>query len=76
MENFREMSAKFLAAGAAVQVGNSAELAAAWRDLLRDRSGAERMGETARRLVDQNRGATDRVLDHLEGVLCPERSNA
>ncbi|HTC65428.1 MAG TPA: 3-deoxy-D-manno-octulosonic acid transferase [Candidatus Saccharimonadales bacterium] len=74
MENFREMAAKFLAAGAAIQVNNPEELGAAWRSLLKDAECAKRMGASARNLVDQNRGATERVLEQLEGVLGPARS--
>ncbi len=36
MENFREMAAKFLAAGAAVQVKSAEDLGAAWASLLRE----------------------------------------
>jgi 3-deoxy-D-manno-octulosonic-acid transferase len=74
MENFREMAAKFLAAGAAIQVNDPEELGAAWRSLLKDAKSAQRMGASARRLVDQNRGATDRVLEQLESVLGFARS--
>ena len=69
MENFREMAAKFLAAGAAVQVKSAEELGEAWIGMLRDSSRAERMGSEARQLVAQNRGATERVLEHVERVL-------
>ena len=44
MENFREMSGKFLAAGAAIQVKSSEELGAAWAGLLREPERAARMG--------------------------------
>jgi 3-deoxy-D-manno-octulosonic-acid transferase len=74
MENFREMAGKFLAAGAAIQVNNPEELGAAWRSLLKDAKTAQRMGASARNLVDQNRGATDRVLEQLEVVLGSTRS--
>jgi 3-deoxy-D-manno-octulosonic-acid transferase len=74
MENFREMAAKFLAAGAAIQVNNPEELGAAWRSILKDAKSAKRMGASARDLIDQNRGATDRVLEQLERVLDPVRS--
>jgi 3-deoxy-D-manno-octulosonic-acid transferase len=74
MENFREMAAKFLAAGAAIQVKNPEELGAAWRSLLKDAKSARRMGASARDLVDQNRGATDRVLEQVESLLGPVRS--
>jgi 3-deoxy-D-manno-octulosonic-acid transferase len=74
MENFREMAGKFLAAGAAIQVKNPKELGAAWRTLLKDDQSANRMGAFARELVDQNRGATDRVLEQLENLLGLARS--
>ena len=73
MENFREMSGKFLAAGAAIQVKSSEELGAAWAGLLRDPERAARMGTCARELVDRNRGATQRVLQHIERVIISER---
>jgi len=73
MENFREMSGKFLAAGAAIQVKSSEELGAAWAGLLRDPERAARMGTCARELVDRNRGATRRVLEHIERVVRSDR---
>jgi 3-deoxy-D-manno-octulosonic-acid transferase len=69
MENFREISEKFLAVGAAIQVKSSEDLGAVWGGLLRDPSGAARLGASARELVDRNRGATQRVLEHIEGVI-------
>jgi len=74
MENFREMSGKFLAAGAAIQVKSSEELGAAWAGLLREPERAIRLGTCARGLVDQNRGATARVLELIERVLGADRS--
>jgi len=73
MENFREMSGRFLAAGAAIQVKSSEELGVAWASLLREPERAARMGTCARELVDRNRGATERVLEHIERVISPER---
>ncbi len=69
MENFREMSENFLTAGAAIQVKNSEDLGAAWGGLLRDPSRAARMGTSAREMVDRNRGATQRVLAHIERIV-------
>lgn len=69
MENFSEMSAKFLAEDAAIQVKTPEELGAAWGRLLREPERAARMGASARELVDRNRGATQRVLDHLERIV-------
>jgi len=69
MENFREMSGKFLAAGAAIQVKSSKDLGSTWGSLLREPERAAHMGNCARELVDRNRGATQRVLEHIERVV-------
>ena len=69
MNNFREMAAKFLHAGASVQVNTPEELGAAWIGLLKDDMRAMRMGAAARDLVDRNRGATARVLARIEQIV-------
>jgi 3-deoxy-D-manno-octulosonic-acid transferase len=69
MENFREMAAKFLNADAAVQVNTPEALGAAWIGLLKEDVRAMRMGAAARELVDRNRGATARVLAHIEQIV-------
>jgi 3-deoxy-D-manno-octulosonic-acid transferase len=69
MENFREMAAAFLEAGASIRVTSSDELGAAWRGLLQDPDRAARMGASAKAVVDRNRGATQRVLDRLEKII-------
>ena len=73
MENFREMSRKFLAAGAAVQVKSPEDLGAAWQGLLQEPERAARMGASARKLVDRNRGATERVLEQIERIVDSDR---
>ncbi|MGH9774617.1 MAG: 3-deoxy-D-manno-octulosonic acid transferase [Candidatus Acidiferrales bacterium] len=65
MANFREIAARFLAARAGVQVASSKELGEAWVALIQDPKHSERMGQAARELVRQNRGATQRVLERL-----------
>jgi 3-deoxy-D-manno-octulosonic-acid transferase len=74
MENFQEISAKFLEAGAAIQVRNEQELGAVWLQLLSDRGRSAQKGATAHALVEQNRGATARVLAHIEGIVAHARS--
>jgi 3-deoxy-D-manno-octulosonic-acid transferase len=74
MENFREMSVKFLAADAAIQVKTPEDLGAAWSGLLRDPQRAARMGNSARELVDRNRGATLRVLRYIENAIGSARA--
>jgi 3-deoxy-D-manno-octulosonic-acid transferase len=69
MENFREMAAAFLEAGASIRVASPEELGAAWRGLLQDPERAARMGASARALVDRNRGATQRVLDRIGKII-------
>ncbi len=69
MENFREMAAAFLDAGASIRVATAEELGSAWSGLLRDPERAARMGAAARELVDRNRGATQRVLGRIEKIM-------
>jgi len=62
MENFSEMAARFVSAGAAVQVESPEDAGVAWIELFRDPDRMRAMGETARALVEDSRGATDRAL--------------
>jgi 3-deoxy-D-manno-octulosonic-acid transferase len=74
MENFQEISAKFLAAGAAIQVRSAEELGTVWLELLSDRARSAQKGAAAHALVEQNRGATVRVLAHIEQIVAQARS--
>src|SRR6266576_1465652 len=65
MENFAEIAARFVAAGAAVQVESPEDVGVAWIELFRDRERMKEMGATARRLVEDSRGATDRAMAEL-----------
>ncbi len=71
MENFSEIAQRFTAAGAAVQVESPEDAGVAWIEFLRNPERAQRMGDTARNLVESSRGATDRAIAeiarHLEG---------
>ena len=71
MENFAETASRFVAAGAAIQVTSPEDAGVAWIELLRDPERQRRMGETAKRLVDESRGATARAMaeiaKHLDG---------
>ena len=69
MENFRDMAAKFLEAGAGIEVRGAEDLGSTWRGLLVDTERAARMGTCARELVNRNRGATARVLAHIEQII-------
>ena len=65
MENFAETASRFVAAGAAIQVTSPEDAGVAWIELLRDPERQRRMGETAKRLVDESRGATARALGEI-----------
>jgi 3-deoxy-D-manno-octulosonic-acid transferase len=68
MENFRDIARLFLEARAAVQIQSPAELAPAITDLLSNASKASELGRNAHHIVQQNSGATDRVLRFLQPV--------
>lgn len=69
MENFREIAAEFLAEDALVQVRDAAGLADAVRRLFADAAAREDLGARARGIVARNRGALDRTIDALAGLL-------
>lgn len=73
MENFAEIARTFVAAGAAIQVGSPEDAGVSWIELLRDQERNQRMGETARKLVEGSRGATDRAMEAIQGMLSIER---
>jgi 3-deoxy-D-manno-octulosonic-acid transferase len=68
MENFRDMSRLFLEANAAIQIAGPGQLAATVSDLLSNPQKADAIGRNALAVVEQNTGATDRVLQVLEPV--------
>jgi len=68
MENFREIAAAFLKEHAAVQVRNAGELVTALDQLLSDEHAASELGAKARRLIDINAGATEKVIAALQPV--------
>jgi len=69
MDNFREVAARLLAGGGAVQVEDGTALAAAFRRMATDDSFFRRSGDAARQVVEANRGALERTLAHLEPFL-------
>lgn len=71
MENFAEMASRFVAAKAAVQVESPEDAGVAWIELLRDPERAGAMSETAKRLVDESRGATARAMEEIAKYLGP-----
>jgi 3-deoxy-D-manno-octulosonic-acid transferase len=71
MENFAEMSSRFVSAKAAVQVESPEDAGVVWIEMLRDPERARGMSETARRLVDESRGATARAMEEIAKYLGP-----
>jgi 3-deoxy-D-manno-octulosonic-acid transferase len=69
MENFAEIASRFVSAGAALQVESPEDVGVAWIELLRDPDRMKRMGETARRLIEDSRGATDRAMAEIAARL-------
>ena len=65
MENFSQLAADFIAAGAAKQVHSPEDLGVAWIELVKNRETREQMGAAARVLVDSSRGATARTFEKV-----------
>jgi 3-deoxy-D-manno-octulosonic-acid transferase len=74
MENFRDIAAEFLRAGAAVEARSGAELGAAWVAMLENDQRRAEMGQRARALVERHRGATAATLDRLSALLNAPRA--
>ena len=72
MENFAEIAETFLANDAAVQVRSDRELETAVVSLIGDPVRRARLGAAARALVDANRGAKDKTLAVIAGLVPPE----
>jgi 3-deoxy-D-manno-octulosonic-acid transferase len=69
MDNFRDMAERFDEAGAWRRVADAAALAEAWSGWLADPAAARAVGERARKLVEDNRGALAATLALLRPVL-------
>ncbi|MBZ5541430.1 MAG: 3-deoxy-D-manno-octulosonic acid transferase [Acidobacteriia bacterium] len=68
-ENFAEMTARFVEAGAAIRVESPEDVGVAWIDLLKNPARMQEMGAKAKRLVEESRGATARALAEITRVL-------
>jgi 3-deoxy-D-manno-octulosonic-acid transferase len=65
MENFSEIASRFVSASAAIQVESPEDVGVAWIELFRDPERMKKMGETARHLVADSRGATARAMAEI-----------
>jgi 3-deoxy-D-manno-octulosonic-acid transferase len=68
-ENFRDIVACFKEGNAIVQVKDAHAFEIAVRALCVDASKREALGAAAREVIAANRGATERILEHLLGLL-------
>jgi 3-deoxy-D-manno-octulosonic-acid transferase len=69
MENFAEIAREFISRGAGRQVENPEDLGVAWIELVENPEKNRKMGEAARQLIEQNRGATARCIAQIAAVL-------
>ena len=69
MENFAEIAERFVSAEAALQVGSPEDAGVSWIELLRDLERSKKMGDAARRLVEESRGATDRAVNAIRAYI-------
>ncbi len=67
--NARDIARLLLIQGAALQVDNAKELAAAVAQLLADPALRQRMGAIGRHVVESNRGSVARLLELIESSL-------
>ena len=67
--NTQDIANMFNELGAFVQVQNAAELAAALEKLFRDSDEAEKMAGKGRRILAENKGALQRLLDLMEPLI-------
>ncbi len=72
MQNFQEIADTFLANGAAIRVQNERELEDTVLSLIARPGAARRLGAAARALVLANRGAKDKTMAAIAGVLPPD----
>jgi 3-deoxy-D-manno-octulosonic-acid transferase len=69
MFNFAEISARLKQRGAALEVADAEQLAAAVSSLFSDPNRCDQMGRAGLRLVSEGRGALSRNLDQIEKIL-------
>ena len=69
MENFREISRLFLGQDAALQVGDESDLANHILQLLGDEPRRKMLGESARRVLEEKTGATERIIAILSDMI-------
>lgn len=74
MNNFREIASKILSSKAGIQVSDASQLTSSFLALLDDPAARAEMGANGARLLEENRGATERHLKIIAGYL-PEKAS-
>lgn len=72
MQNFADIVSRFVEAEAVIQVSDEAGLERALEDLLSHETQRTELGQRARRVVDENRGALARTVDMIVSTLDAE----
>ena len=62
MGNFAEITGKFLANEAAIQVADEQELEGAFDSLISDQANRQALGQAAQKVVQQNEGAVEKTV--------------
>lgn len=75
MENFRQVAAAFVRAGAAIRVENRTELETQLHRIISSPGERHRLGEKARSVVQMNRGAVKQTLRVVEKYLPQQNKN-
>ena len=71
MQNFPDIARSFLEADAAIEVANEEELLGAMEDLVSRPERCRALGENALRVIEENRGATDRTIAAMKEHMTP-----
>jgi 3-deoxy-D-manno-octulosonic-acid transferase len=71
--NFRDIAARLVDSGAAIQINEAAELEAAVRALFDDAARRQRMGEAARAFVRRQQGATAATMSAIDSLMTVKR---
>lgn len=65
VQNFQEISAKLIRAGAGIKVTDQQDLVCKMKMMLNDPARCRAMGEAGRSLIVENAGATERTMRHI-----------
>ena len=71
MFNFKEIARAFVEGGGAVQISNGDDLSNKAANLLRDEKSKLSLGRNAKKIVLENRGATNENLKRIKGLIQP-----